>query len=168
MSEGNDELRRQLGTLWRIAQSGVSTVRDVALWSSRAGRLRVDLALLQRERDELHRELGQQLAVLIGDERISVPQPLRETYARLRAVEAHMRQNEVRLHDNAFGAPRGFEPEAAEDYDYGATETIDLQEEKVVEDVSIKSRGRAAPAKSPPAKAAKKNQTRRKNKREEK
>ena len=148
MSERNDEFRRQLGTLWRIAQSGVSTVRDVALWSSRAGRLRVDLALLQRERDELHRELGQQLAVLISDGRLSVPQPLRETYGRLRAVEAHMRQNEVRLHDNAFGAPRGFEPEAAEDYDYGATESVDVAEEKVVEEVAKGSRERSAPAKA--------------------
>jgi hypothetical protein len=147
MSERNDEFRRQLGTLWRIAQSGVSTVRDVALWSSRAGRLRVDLALLQRERDELHRELGHQLAVLISDGRLSVPQPLRETYGRLRAVEAHMRQNEVRLHDNAFGAPRGFEPEAAEDYDYGATESVDVAEERVVEEVAKGSRERSAPAK---------------------
>jgi hypothetical protein len=145
MSERNDELRRQLGTLWRIAQSGLGTVRDVAVYSSRAGRLRLDLALLQRERDELQRELGQQLAVLIGDGRLDVPQPLRETCGRLRAVEARMRQSAVRLHDNAFGAPQGFEPEAAEDYDYGAAETVDAADEMVLEEDFVKRRG--APAK---------------------
>ena len=155
MSERNDEFRRQLGTLWRIAQEGMSTVRDVAMWSSHAGRLRVDLALMQRERDDLYRELGQQLTLLVSDGRLTVPPPLRETYGRLRTVLAHMRQNEVRLHDNAFGAPRGFEPEAAEDYDYGAIETVDAPEEKVVDEGSTPRASKAKATKRPTRKQKK-------------
>ena len=46
MSDRKDELRRQFGTMWRMASSGLDTLREVVVRSSQSGRLRVDLALL--------------------------------------------------------------------------------------------------------------------------
>lgn len=134
MSDRNDEFRRQLGTIWRIAQDGVGSLRELASWSTQAGRLRIDLALLQRERDGLYQQLGQEVAVLIGEGSLQVPRPVRETYERIREIDVRMRSGSVRLHDNAFGAPRGYEPEAADDYDYGMTEGVDGQDEGVVKE----------------------------------
>jgi hypothetical protein len=132
MSERDDDLRRQLRSIWRIAQDSAGTLRDLAVWSSHTGRLRVDLALLRRERDALQQQLGQQVAVLIGEGRLQVPGPVRETYDRIREIDARIRMGTVRMHDNAFGAPRGFEPEAAEDYNYSVTEGVDADEAAVV------------------------------------
>jgi hypothetical protein len=117
MSDEGDEWKRQLGTMWRMASTGLDTLRDVVVRSSQEGRLRVDLALYQRERRDLFAELGQAVIGLVEAGRLALPDELRQLIARLRDVEERIRMDSARVNDNAFGAPRGYEPEAGEDYD---------------------------------------------------
>ena len=120
MSDPPDELRRQLSTLWKVARSGLGTMKEVVVRSSQSGRIRIDVALLHRERDQLLVELGERVCACLDEsDDGELPESLRELRAlreRVREVEARARASAVRASDNAFGAPRGFEPEAAVDY----------------------------------------------------
>jgi len=95
-----------------MASSGFDTLREVVVRSSQSGKLRVDLALLHRERQQLLETLGEQVAALIEDETLEVPDEVRHTWERVREVEGRIKADSVRVHDNAYGAPRGYEPEA--------------------------------------------------------
>ncbi len=108
----DDEWRHQLGTVWKMASSGLDTLREVVVRSSQEGRLRVDLALYQRERRDVLLELGQTLVSLVDAGRVEAPSELQPLLHRLKQVEERMRMDSAQLHDNAFGAPRGYEPEA--------------------------------------------------------
>jgi hypothetical protein len=112
--DGRDEWKRQLGTMWRMASTGLDTLRDVVVRSSQEGRLRVDLALYQRERRDLFGELGQAVVGLVEAGRLQLPDELAQIIARLRDVEERIRMDSARVNDNAFGAPRGYEPEAGD------------------------------------------------------
>lgn len=110
--DGREEWKRQLGTVWRMASSGIDTLREVVVRSSQEGRLRVDLALYQRERRDLFAELGQAVAGLADAGRLELPPELAQLVARLHDVTERIREDSARVQDNAFGAPRGYEPEA--------------------------------------------------------
>jgi len=56
--------------------------------------------------------LGEQVVQLLDDGRLEVPEQVRQTYDRVKDVEARVKAEAGRTHDNAYGAPRGFEPEA--------------------------------------------------------
>lgn len=142
MSNRDDELRRQIGTLWRTAMVGFDTVREVVVRSTQAGRLRVDIALLQRERAQLLETLGEMVVGLIDDGTLGdPPESVRQAYDRIKDVESRLKNDAARAHDNAFGAPRGFEPEAASDYGPDHTDDRDG-------DASGRAR-RAAPPRRP-------------------
>ncbi len=85
--DGRDEWKRQLGTVWRMASEGIDSLREVVVRSSEEGRLRVDLALYQRERRDLLSELGHAVVGLIDAGRLAVPDELMELVGRLRQVE---------------------------------------------------------------------------------
>jgi hypothetical protein len=108
-----EELRRQFGTVWKMASTGLDTLREVVVRSSQSGRLRVDLALLQREKQQLLEALGAQVAQLLEAGKLEVPSAVRTTYERLRDLEERLRVDGVKVHDNAFGATRGYEAEAS-------------------------------------------------------
>jgi hypothetical protein len=112
VSDRKDDLRRQFGTVWRMASSGFDTLREVVVRSSQSGRLRVDLALMARERQHLLATLGEQVAALIDEGALDVPSEVKELHERLRDIEHRMRVDSARAHDNAFGAARGYEPES--------------------------------------------------------
>jgi hypothetical protein len=95
-----------------MASSGFDTLREVVVRSSQSGKLRVDLALLHRERQQLLETLGEQVGALIEDEALDVPDEIRHTWERVREVEGRIKTDSARAHDNAYGAPRGYEPEA--------------------------------------------------------
>ena len=98
--------------MWRVASTGFETFREVVVRSSQTGRLRVDLALLGRERQQLLAELGLKVARLIENGELEVPEAVRLVFDRLRDVESRIKADSVKVHDNAFGAARGYEPEA--------------------------------------------------------
>jgi hypothetical protein len=127
-ADSSDEWKRQLGTMWKMASSSLDTLRDVVVRSSQQRRLRVDLALYLRERRDLLGELGQAVVGLVDAGRVELPEELSELIGRLRNVEQRIRMDSARVNDNAFGAPRGYEPDAG-DYDpdaeaNGDTETV--------------------------------------------
>jgi len=95
-----------------MASTGFETLREVVVRSSQTGRLRVDLALLAREKQQLLARMGAQLGRLIDDGAVEVPEALRQMWERVRDVDARMNADVGRAHDNAYGAPRGYEPEA--------------------------------------------------------
>ena len=113
-SGDRDEWKRQLGTLWRVASSGLDTLRDVVVRSSQEGRLRVDLAVYQRERRDLLEEIGRAVVQLSDAGRLELPESLSLTLVRLRQVDERIATDGARMSDNAFGAPRGYEPEAGD------------------------------------------------------
>jgi hypothetical protein len=122
VSDRRDDLRRQFGTVWKMASDSLGTLREVVVRSSQAGRLRVDLALFAREKQQLLARLGAQVVRLIDDDGIEAPESVMRIYERIKDVDARMSADAGRAHDNAFGAPRGYEPEAGgyggeEDYD---------------------------------------------------
>jgi len=112
VSDRRDDLRRQFGTVWKMASDSFDTLREVVVRSSQAGKLRVDLALLAREKQQLLARMGGELVRLLDEGSIQVPETLRRIYERVKDVDARMNADAGRAHDNAFGAPRGYEPEA--------------------------------------------------------
>ncbi len=124
MSDRPDEFSRQIGTLWRTAMVGLDTMREVVVRSSQSGRLRVDIALLRNERAQLYQALGEAAMQLLDEQGFDdSTEALRSTYDRIKDVEGRIQSDSARATDNAFGAPRGFEPEAASDY--GNEDSID-------------------------------------------
>ena len=95
-----------------MASDGFGTLREVVVRSSQTGRLRVDLALLAREKTQLLARMGAQLGRLMDEGAVEVPEALRQMWERVRDVDARMNMDAGRAHDNAYGAPRGYEPEA--------------------------------------------------------
>lgn len=129
MSNRQDELRRQLGTLWRTAMVGLDTVRDVVVRSSQTGRLRVDIALLHNERAQLLQQLGVALVAHLDEHGIDeANERFHDAYDRVKDVEGRIKTDSARNTDNAYGAPRGYEPEAASDY--GDAETDGTTDEE--------------------------------------
>jgi hypothetical protein len=98
--------------MWKMASDSFDTLREVVVRSSQAGKLRVDLALLAREKQQLLARLGEQVAALVDEGKLDVPEELRQTYDRVKDVDARLKADAGRASDNAFGAPRGYEPEA--------------------------------------------------------
>jgi len=112
-----NDLRRQLDTVLRMASTGLDTLKEVVVRSSQEGRLRVDLALLQREKRELLAQLGGEVVRLLDAGEVIEAggnADLDWLRDRIHDVESRMRASASRAHDNAFGAPRGYEPEAAD------------------------------------------------------
>ena len=95
-----------------MASTGFETLREVVVRSSQAGKLRVDLALMARERQQILVQLGEQVAALVDDGGLELPEEQQKLFERLRDLEQRIKADQSRIQDNAFGAPRGFEPEA--------------------------------------------------------
>ncbi|HEY2747853.1 MAG TPA: hypothetical protein VGL86_24690 [Polyangia bacterium] len=131
MSDRREDLRRQFGTVWKMASDGLGTLREVVVRSSQTGRLRVDLALLAREKQQLLARMGAQLGRLMDEGAVEVPEALRQMWERVRDVDARMNADAGRAHDNAYGAPRGYEPEAG---GYGDDEEEDALLENEVDE----------------------------------
>ena len=112
VSDRRDDLRRQFGTVWKMASESLDTLREVVVRSSQSGILRVDLALLAKEKQQLLSQLGAEVVRLVEDGKLEVPDAVRDLYERVRDVDARMKADAGRAHDNAYGAPRGYEPEA--------------------------------------------------------
>lgn len=119
-----NDLRRQLDTVLRMASTGLDTLKEVVVRSSQEGRLRVDLALLAREKRELLEQLGAETLRLLDAGQVieGGNADLDWLRDRIHDVESRMRASASRAHDNAYGAPRGYEPEAA---DWPASEDSD-------------------------------------------
>jgi len=115
--DDRDEWKRQLNTLWRAATTGATTLRDVVVRSADEGRLRIDLAVYERERRDLLEEIGRAVVQLADAGRLELPESLANTLLRLRQVESRITQDSTSLHDNAFGAPRDMGPEVGSGYD---------------------------------------------------
>ena len=98
--------------MWKMASDGLDTLREVVVRSSQTGRLRVDLAFLAKEKQQLLARLGAQVARLVEEGQLEVPEGLQQICERIKDVDARMSADVGRAHDNAYGAPRGYEPEA--------------------------------------------------------
>lgn len=114
--DDRDEWKRQLSTLWRVASAGATTLRDVVVRSADEGRLRIDLAVYERERRDLLEEIGRAVLQLADAGQLELPDSLASTVLRLRQVESRIAQDSSNLHDNAFGAPRDMGPEVGPDF----------------------------------------------------
>jgi|GEM_PF-3436445 len=105
-------LLRQFGAAWRTAAGSLGTLREVVVRSTQAGYLRFDVALLHRQKREELAALGAEVVALIEDGAVEVPSHVRRVYDRIRELDLQISSVSVKVHDNAFGAPRGYEPEA--------------------------------------------------------
>ena len=112
VSDRRDDLRRQFGTVWKMASDSFGTLREVVVRSSQAGKLRVDLALLAREKQQLLARLGAEIVRLLEEDKLAVPENIKRIWERIQDVDARLAADTGRAHDNAFGAPRGYEAEA--------------------------------------------------------
>lgn len=129
MSDRRDDLRRQFGTIWKMASDGLGTLREVAVRSSQSGRLRVDLALLSREKQQLLARIGAQVVRLLDEDALEVPENIKQIWQRVKDVDARMNADAGRAHDNAYGAPRGYEPEAGGYGDEDEEDALDVENE---------------------------------------
>jgi hypothetical protein len=128
--------------MWRMASSGLDTLREVVVRSSQSGRLRVDLALLAREKQQLLATLGEQVAKLLDAGALEVPDEVRDTWERVRDIDERIASDSGRAHDNAFGAPRGYEPEAGNYDDELDNEPAELDEHAEVAAAGAKASSR--------------------------
>lgn len=95
-----------------MASDSLDTLREVVVRSSQEGKLRVDLALLARQKQQLLARLGAQVVSLAEEGALELPDSLRYLCEQVKDVDARMKADAGRAHDNAYGAPRGYEPEA--------------------------------------------------------
>ncbi|MCU1283316.1 MAG: hypothetical protein JWM53_6862 [bacterium] len=102
-----------------MASDGLGTLREVVVRSSQTGRLRVDLALLAREKQQLMARMGGEVVRLLEEGAIEAPESVKRIWERIKDVDGRMHADAGRAHDNAYGAPRGYEPEAG---GYGESE----------------------------------------------
>jgi hypothetical protein len=117
VSNRPDEFRHQIGTLLSQAMGGLDTMREVVVRSAQTGRLRFDIALLRNERALLYQRLGEEIFRLVEEQGYDdASETLRPLIDQIKEVEGRIRSDSARATDNAFGAPRGYEPEAASDY----------------------------------------------------
>lgn len=116
--------------MWKMASDSLDTLREVVVRSSQAGRLRVDLALLAREKQQLQARMGAMLVRMADDGKLELPESLQAIYDRIKDVDARMSADAGRAHDNAYGAPRGYEPEAG---GYGEADEEDALDDEVDE-----------------------------------
>ncbi|MGZ3443810.1 MAG: hypothetical protein ACXVDD_30030, partial [Polyangia bacterium] len=142
VSDRRDDLRRQFGTMWKMASDGLDTLREVVVRSSQTGRLRVDLALLAREKQQLLARMGGELVRLLDEGAIEVPDGLKRIWERIKDVDARMNADAGRAHDNAYGAPRGYEPEAGGYGDAEEEEEDALLENEVDEHAELAEKRR--------------------------
>ncbi len=133
VSDRKDDLRRQFGTMWKMASESFDTLREVVVRSSQAGKLRVDLALLAREKQQLLARLGEQITALVDAGKLDVPEEVRQIYDRVKDVDARLAADAGRVSDNAYGAPRGYEPEAGGYGDDDVTNDVDEHAEMAQE-----------------------------------
>jgi hypothetical protein len=110
MSDFQEDVRRQLksglGTVLKMASSGLGTMREVVARSSEVGRKRVDLVLLRRERVQLLAKLGEALLPFVARGELEVSEAVRRLVDNLDDVNRRMQSATARVFDNAFGAPR--------------------------------------------------------------
>jgi hypothetical protein len=125
-----DELRRQIETVWRMASSSLGTLREVVVRSSQSGRLRVDLALAAKERQQLLAQLGEEVLHLVAEGRLNVPKSAERLYERICELDQRIATDSSKVHDNAFGASRGYEPEAGNYDEVEIDEHAELAETK--------------------------------------
>ena len=127
--------------------AGFDTVREVVVRSSQTGRLRVDIALLQKEKSQLLETLGEMVVGLVEEGALEdVPESVRQTVERIKDVDGQIKNDSIKAHDNAFGAPRSLGPEAAGDY---GDEHQDENQDEHAEQAA------AGPTRSAPKKARK-------------
>ncbi|MDB4964523.1 MAG: hypothetical protein JWN44_212 [Myxococcales bacterium] len=112
VSERREDFRRQFGTVWKMASDSFGTLREVVVRSSQSGRLRVDLALLAREKQQLLARMGAEVVRLLDEDAVQLPENIERIWERIKDVDARLAADAGRAHDNAFGAPRGYEAEA--------------------------------------------------------
>ena len=94
--------------MWKMASDGLDTLREVVVRSSQTGRLRVDLALLAREKQQLLARMGAELGRLFdAGETTDAPEALEQIRERVKDVDARMTADAGRAHDNAYGARVG-------------------------------------------------------------
>jgi hypothetical protein len=98
-----------------MASSSLDTLREVVVRSSQTGRLRVDVALSRTERGHLLQSLGEKVLGLVQSGQLELPEDARSVFEQIRELDTRIQSDYGRIHDNAFGAPRGFEPEAYDD-----------------------------------------------------
>jgi hypothetical protein len=98
-----------------MASSSLDTLREVVVRSSQTGRLRVDVALSRTERGQLLQSLGEKVVALVQAGRLELSDDARAVYDQIRDLDTRLASDYGRIHDNAFGAPRGYEPEAYDD-----------------------------------------------------
>ena len=99
MSDRREDLRRQFGTMWKMASDGLDTLREVVVRSSQTGRLRVDVAFLAKEKQQLLARLGAQVVRLVDEGKLQVPEALQHICARIEDVDARMNADVGRTHD---------------------------------------------------------------------
>jgi len=69
---------------------------------------------------------------LLDEDALEVPENIKQIWQRVKDVDARMNADVGRAHDNAYGAPRGYEPEAG---GYGDEEEEDaLDDENEVDE----------------------------------
>jgi hypothetical protein len=124
MAKGEDDLKRQLGGFMRAALAQLDTVREVAVQTSRAAKLQIDVAMLRRQRKELLCELGEALARLAANGRLAEDQfpELSGPLGRLAALDERIETEAERARQAGSPWP-GRAPRQDHPNDPGETET---------------------------------------------
>ena len=123
---------------------GLDTLREVAVRSSEAGRLRVDVALLHRERAQLLETLGEIIVDMIDDQSFEdVPESVKQAYERIKDVDRRMRRDDSRVHhdDPRFHTPADARKHEPADDDLGD----DVDQQTTVAEAAAPAESKAEP-----------------------
>lgn len=96
-TNGNEDLRRRLGTLVSRAMGAVGEAKDAVVRSSQKGKIKLDAAFLRRERDAAARLLGEEIFRLVEEGRLELPAELEAGVAAIRDFDAKIAVQEAEL-----------------------------------------------------------------------
>ncbi len=81
-----DELTKQALDLWKKTVDQLDDISKSLMKSSGLDKLKFDKVKLMTDRDKLFRRLGEQTYALIEKGKVKMPQPLLDTYERIRKL----------------------------------------------------------------------------------
>lgn len=92
----SDDVRKELGGLLGRALEALEEVKEVVVRSSQAGKLRIDTAFLEREREKAILRLGEKVYEWFEDGEISLPEEGEPLIAEVRRlaelIEEHRKE----------------------------------------------------------------------------
>jgi hypothetical protein len=126
MSDEKKDIKDDLNSLWKSTLDQFDEIKDAIVRSSTAGKAKLDVAMLERQRDKLLMELGRAYLAAAEAGEVSLPEKLVATLERIQDLDEQIAQHEDEvgklLEGTPFSRAGGTKPDQSLDDDPDQTE----------------------------------------------